>query len=182
MSTKSHIFLEIETIKLLKQLKSTHKVPSYEALMKILLDKTTKNEYFEDISHQEIDQNVKDSHRSTLKRIEALHTRIGFYEKEYFQKIDDISKNISSNHLEISQKLNLNGKPVPSEKTVEKSSDKSLERDLKLVEESHEILEKMNEEFSRKLSLLKSKIQKKSGVFANGYELNLTEVEFKNLF
>lgn len=182
MSTKSHIFLEVETIKQLKQLKSTYKVSSYESLMKILLEKTTKNEYFENISHQEIDQNVKESYKYTIKRIEALHTRIGFYEKEYFQKIDDISKNISSNHLEISERLKLNTNHKDLEKPVEKNTDKSLERDLKLVEESHEILEKMNEEYSRKLSLLKSKIQKKSGVFTTGYELNLTEEEFKNLF
>ena len=86
-------------------------------------------------------------------------------------KIDDISINKKSI------------KPIDkNEKNIDTSDEKKYRKQIEYLEISHQEIEKINEKLYKKLNLLNSKFIKKTGVFASGYELNLTTEEYQKIF
>lgn len=179
---KNRIYVELSTFENLKDMKVKMNKVSFDDVIKELIRLTHARETVEKISNSDLLLDGKKNYNQMLKRLEALHDRFGYYEKNYFTKIVDIADDIADGVL-----------PNRIEEIVEKN-DKNEVNNLNVGDESNLLkryneLESIYEELrmtsknnTTKIRTLKNKISKKSGVFASGYDLNLSEEEYNSIF
>lgn len=178
MSNTTLIKVKKDTLESLKVLKVSFDISSYDELISELIRLSHSKERFEKFSIDDIILSQKKIEKNILRRVESLHTRIGYYEKDYFLKIGDISDKIDD--ISIDKK---SIKPIDkNEKNIDTSDEKKYRKQSEDLEISHQEIEKINEKLYKKLNLLNSKFIKKTGVFASGYELNLTTEEYQKIF
>lgn len=178
MSNTKIIKVKIDTLNALQGLKVNYKITSYDEVISELIRMSYSKEQIERNTNDDLMFNLKNGDKKILNRIEALHTRIGYFEKDYFLKIDDISDKIDD--ISIDKK---SIKPIDkNEKNIDTSDEKKYRKQIEDLEISHQEIEKINEKLYKKLNLLNSKFIKKTGVFASGYELNLTTEEYQKIF
>lgn len=172
---KTQIQVKSETLESLKILKRSLNISTYDEVIEALVRQSYSGEKSEKISNEELLNVVEKNDRKSLKRIEALHTRIGYFEKDYFLKIDHIYDEVS--------KRSAQNVSVPSVSSIEEKKnvlfdENSYRQKIEDLEQSHEELENVNEKLFKKINLIKNNISKKTGVFASGYDLGLSEEEF----
>lgn len=178
----SKIIVKKETLEALKNLKGTYKISSYDEVVSELIKASYSKGNIENISNEDLLFNMNKNDKKSLTRLEVLHTRIGYFEKDYFLKINDISDKLDALNIAKNQNIKI-------EKTVEKvdssvisSDEKFLRNKILELENSHQEIEESNEILFRKINLIKSKIIKKTGVFSSGYDATLTEEEYDSIF
>ena len=71
----------------LKGFKVTLGRTSYNDVISELIRLAYSKEKMEGITNEELLENHNKAQKHLAKRLEALHTRIGYYEKDYFLKI-----------------------------------------------------------------------------------------------
>ena len=178
MGILTSIKVDSGIVKKLKVLKLSFGYTTYNDVLNELIAISYTKAEVEKISNEDIIV----SQKNILKRLEALHTRIGYYEKDYFLKIQDIYDSVDNIKLpsnEVSKKeKNENVISIGSNLVDEKIYKKQIE-DLK---ESHSEIENVNQKLNYKVNLLENKFVKKSGVFAQGYECILTDEEYLKIF
>lgn len=178
MSNTKIIKVKIDTLNALQGLKVNYKITSYDEVISELIRMSYSKEQIERNTIDDLMFNLKNGDKKILNRIEALHTRIGYFEKDYFLKIDDIFDAVE-------ERKNNSGEKKETKKIEEKSNvidEKKYRKQIEDLELSHQELEQINAEINRKINLINSKIVKKTGVFASGYEMNLSEEEYNNIF
>lgn len=154
------ILLKPATLEALKILKSKYATSSYDVLISQLIENSMSSEKLEKMTHTVLFDEIKKLLDRNLKRIEATHKRLGFYEKDYFLKINDINSEISKLDFKI---LN------------EKNDEKSIEEKPNIVDDS-------NYKNLQKLNLLKSKAIKTDDVFVVTYTITLNESDYIKIF
>ena len=172
------IKVKTDTLEALKSLKVTYKIFTYDEVISELIKLSYSKANLENISNEDLLFNINKNDKVNLKRLEALHTRFGYYEKDYFLKINDISDKLDALNIAKNQNIKI-------EKNVEKvesSDEKNLRIKILELENSHQEIEESNEQLYKKINLLKSKIIKKTGVFSSGYDASLTEEEYDSIF
>lgn len=173
MGILTSIKIDSGIVNKLKVLKLSFGYTTYNDVLNELIAISYTKAEVEKISNEDIIV----SQKNILKRLEALHTRIGYYEKDYFLKIQDIFDAVE-------EMKNNNGEKKQPKKIEEKSNaidEKKYRKQIEDLELSHQELEQINGEINRKINLINSKIVKKTGVFASGYEINLTEEEYRKI-
>ena len=154
------ILLKPATLEALKILKSKYAVTSYDVLISQLIENSMSTEKMEKMTHTILFDELKKLLDRNLKRIEASHTRLGFFEKNYFLNINDLASEIS--------KINIDSS---NSKTEQKIS----ENETNIIDEnSYKNLQKLN--------LLKSKAIKTDDVFNTTYIINLNEADYNKIF
>lgn len=174
MGILTSIKIDSGIVNKLKVLKLSFGYTTYNDVLNELIAISYTKAEVEKISNEDIIV----SQKNILKRLEALHTRIGYFEKDYFLKIDDIFDAVE-------EMKNNNGEKKEPKKIEEKSNaidEKKYRKQIEDLELSHQELEQINGEINRKINLINSKIVKKTGVFASGYEMNLSEEDYNNIF
>lgn len=177
MSNTKIIKVKIDTLNALQGLKVNYNITSYDEVISELIRMSYSKEQIERNTNDDLMFNLKNGDKKILNRIEALHIRIGYFEKDYFLKIDDIFDAVE-------EIKNNNGKKKEPKMIEEKGNaidEKKYRKQIEDLELSHQELEQINGEINRKLNLINSKIEKKTGVFASGYEINLTEEEYRKI-
>ena len=178
MSNTKIIKVKIDTLNALQGLKVNYKISSYDEVISELIRMSYSKEQIERNTIDDLMFNMRNGDKKILSRIEALHTRIGYFEKDYFLKIGDISDKIDD--ISIDKK---SIQPIDkNEKNIDTSDEKKYRKQIEDLEISHQEIEKVNEKLYKKLNLLNSKFIKKNGVFGSGYELNLTPEEYQKIF
>ncbi|MCB4235131.1 hypothetical protein LDL59_08580 [Kaistella anthropi] len=84
------IIVKDDTLNSLKFHKTIYKISTYDEVISELIRANDSKEKIEKISREDLLYHLTNSSKKLLSRIEALHTRIGYFEKDYFLKIDDI--------------------------------------------------------------------------------------------
>lgn len=182
MGVKSMIRIDKGTLGLLQKLKVQKDLVSYDDVINEILLKYYMNHEPEKVSNEDVLLSVVKNDKQILKRIEALHDRIGYYEKVYFTKIIDIADDIEAI---ISHKKDEESTKYEDQNTSEILQNKTyleLQKKHKELEISFEDLRIKNKNTNSKLRTIKNKISKKSGVFKSGFDLNLTEEEYNSIF
>ena len=172
------IIVKNETLESLKFLKVSRKISTFDDVITELIQSSYSKGNIEKISNEDLLFNMNKNDKKSLTRLEALHTRIGYFEKDYFLKINDISDKLDA--LEYFKKNAL--KPEKNVSNIVSSDDKILRNKISELENSHQEIEGVNEELCRKINFLKSKIVKKSGVFSSGYDAAFTDDEYNSIF
>lgn len=90
MSNTKIIKVKIDTLNALQGLKINYNITSYDEVISELIRMSYSKEQIERNTNDDLMFNLKNGDKKILNRIEALHTRIGYFEKDYFLKIDDI--------------------------------------------------------------------------------------------
>lgn len=182
MDRMTQLQIRKDVINNLKGLKITLGLTTYNDVIEELIRLSYLKENTKGISNKDLLETLGKGQKHLTKRLEALHTRIGYYEKDYFLKIQDIYDavdNIKLSSNEVSKKeKNENVISIGSNLVDEKIYKKQIE-DLK---ESHSEIENVNQKLNHKVNLLENKFVKKSGVFAQGYECILTDEEYLKIF
>lgn len=176
------IQIKKEIINNLKGLKISLGVKTYNDVLEELIRLSYVKENTGGISNKDLLENLGKGQKALTRRLEALHTRIGYFEKDYFLKIIDIVDAVEKANVD--KKHGIDHSKIP-DSTVEKttaSADLQLRKQFEDLEESHLEMENINERLNKKINTLRNKIVKKSGVFASGYELSLTDEEYNLLF
>lgn len=158
---EKRIILKETTLECLRILKREYRVTSYDTLVFQLIEMSKNGRFVKDISNNEMLLEIIKKVNHNLKRIESIHTRIGFYEKEYFLKIKDVAEEFSE--IKLKQQTEIYSR---------KKNNENLSGNT----------ENYNSENFRKLNLLKSKCIKTDDVFATNYSINLTEDDYKKIF
>ena len=154
------ILLKPVTLEALKILKSKYATSSYDVLISQLIENSMSSEKLEKMTHTVLLDEIKKLLDRNLKRIEATHKRLGFYEKDYFLKISDINSEISKLDFKILNEKN----------------------DIKPIEEKPSIADDNNYKNLQKLNLLKSKSIKTDDVFTATYNITLSEADYLKIF
>lgn len=172
------IIVKDDTLNSLKFHKTIYKISTYDEVISELIRANDSKEKIEKISREDLLYHLTTSSKKLLGRIEALHTRIGYFEKDYFLKIDDIFDAVEARKTKKNQQNNIDNSVAEEFK----NENEKLKKQLELLNESHTEIEKINADLHKKFNFLNSKIEKKSGIFANGYEMNLSEEEYNQTF
>ena len=176
------IKVKIDTLEILKTLKITYKISTYDEVISELIKLSYSKGNIEKISNEDLLFNINKNDKKNLTRLEALHTRIGYFEKDYFLKINDISDKLDALNIAKNQNINIEKTVEKVESSVVSSDEKFLRNKILELENSHQEIEESNEVLFRKINLIKSKIIKKTGVFSSGYDATLTEEEYDSIF
>lgn len=173
---KTQIQINRTTLYSLKHLKGTLNISTYDEVIEALVRQFYSGEKVEKISNENLLSTIEKNDRKSLKRIESLHTRIGYFEKDYFLKIQDIFDVIYEIQTDRKTKSNISKN---DDKNSSSFDEPSYRRKIEDLEKSHEELESINEELFKKINLIRNNISKKTGVFSSGYEASFSEEEFK---
>lgn len=172
------IIVKDDTLNSLKFHKTIYKISTYDEVISELIRANDSKEKIEKISREDLLYHLSNSSKKLLSRIEALHTRIGYFEKDYFLKIYDIYDAVDERKIKKDQQRNADNSAIEKYK----NENEKLKKQLELQIESHAGIEEINANLNKKINLLNSKIVKKSGIFANGFEMNLSEEEYNEIF
>lgn len=122
------------------------------------------------------------SQKNILKRLEALHTRIGYFEKDHLLKIHDIFDAVDGAEKFTKKPTEIYSDVQRNETVIDSSMEIKYKKQIKDLEDSHSQIEEINRKMNAKVNLLEEKFVKKSGVFSQGYECNLSEQEYNEIF
>ena len=174
----AQIKLKKSVVDNLKVCKSVMGCPTYSDVIAELIRLANSKENIEKVSNQEIVYIINKFDKKIASRVEALHTRIGYFEKDYFLKIPEIFDSVDAKTL----RTKFVNEPKESDKSIDKNEEALYRQKIENLQKSHLELENFNEDLNRKVNLIKSKLFKKSGVFASGYEITLSEEEYNSIF
>lgn len=169
----------------LKVLKNNLNLSSYDDVIDFLIETNFKGNselnYF-----TEIKKTLEAGLSYNEKRTEAVHKRLGHFDKFYFTKILDthhlLKEFLSMNLKEKNFNSELSKESISA---VEKSTDydnSKFEKEIKEVWESHQEIEEINQKLISQINILKSKFKFESGAFSKNYKAVLTVQEFKEIF
>lgn len=182
MSSTTPIRVKNDTLDSLKRFKVIYRATSYDEVICQLVTAANSKQPIEGINNEDLAQELARGFKKALQRVEALHTRIGYFEKDYFLKIGEIYDAIEKrDSIKVAEKTKSTEPEHISEKPKDIAEIK-LRKQLEELEESHLEMEQINQGLNKKLNAIRNKIVKKTGVFASGYELSLTDEEYNLLF
>lgn len=129
------------------------------------------------------EKTVEEVEKQINNRVESIQKRLSKYANLYFEKIFDVYNFQEAATKEILKTLN----EKKNDEEVKPSGNSNLQIE-KLKTENRNLLndsledEKIIQQLSDNLTLVKSKFQLKSGAFSKKYEARLSEEEFAELF
>ena len=175
------IRIEKSTLGLLQKLKVQKDLVSYDDVINDILLKYYMNHEPEKVSNEDVLLSVVKNDKQILKRIEALHDRIGYYEKVYFTKIVDIADDIEESILNKKDEESTKYEDQNANEILQNKNYLELQKKYKELEIDYEELQIKNKNTKNKITTLKGKVDKKN-IFGSGYNLNWTEEEYNSFF
>lgn len=182
MVGKKTIKIKMNTLELLQILKVRTGKVSYDDVLNEIMLKYEMNVKAEKLSNEDLQLFINSNYKQMLKRLEALHDRFGYYEKNYFTKIIDIADDIADGVLPNRIEEVVKSEVISANDKVGIEDESILQKRYSELESAYEELRMTSKNNTGKIRTLKSKISKKGGVFSSGYDLNLTEEEYKSIF
>ncbi len=172
------IIVKDDTLDSLKTLKNTYKISTYDELISELIRASYSSEKIEKISNEELLNDFRIYGKKMLQRIESLHTRVGYFEKDYFLKINDIFDALEAK----AQNSKLTHAAVADTSQQLENENIKLKKELDTLRQCLDEIENNNTTLNRKINTLKLKINKKTGIFTTGFEMHLSDEEYQNIF
>lgn len=165
----SKIIVKNSTLEILKLLKQKHEFLTYDLAINYLYENYNSSNKIDKLSNSKLLDEFKKLADRNLKRIEATHTRLGAFEKNYFYTISDIYNDLDKAIVNSEKQNNEELKPSK----IANNNSSELEQTQKTDEDN---------KLAYKLNFLKSKVVEKDDVFVKNYVINLSESDYKKIF
>lgn len=178
MNKFQNIKLNIETLDLMRKNKIKFNKKTYDNLITFSLKYLNNLDIENEKSKADI---LLKNDYDLSKRQEQFFKRLGALETKYFKNILTISDSIKEINMKNSkgnEDLEVHKKEL--KKTMYENSE--LRKNIKSKEAQVNHLDNLIDKKQKVINNLQKKIIKSSGVFSSGYEMKLSESEYKEIF